>query len=562
MFVSPMSDPMHDVIRKYALQNAVFFKGAANPKSVVGKVLGECPEFRSRSAEIISMADDIVASVNRMSLEDQTKELQTLDSNLMVKEKKERTHELPPLDGADKGVVMRIAPGPSGPLHIGHSRVSVLNDEYVKRYGGTLINRFEDTNPEKIAPEAYDMIPEDLEWLGVKIHKTVMQSDRFEIYYDITKKLISGGTAYVCTCNADEWRDLKENMRACPCRGLSEEEQSERYDRLLSNGYGEGEAIAVVKTDLRHPNPAVRDFVALRIVDHPHPRVGSKYNVYPMMNLSVAIDDHLMGMTHVIRGKDHLNNTFRQEYIYRHMGWKTPHFHHYGLVSIPDSVLKTSLIKEGIAGSEYAGWDDVRTGTLRAMKKRGIRPEAIRRYWVESGMKPIDIQFTWENLYAMNRDIIDGEANRYFFVADPVEFDIFGAKEITGKAPLHPDHPERGTRDYSLSGDISVSISSQDVDDFEKKGMVRLKDLCNIEYGKPAAYAGTDLSVLKKGVRVIQWVSSGIPAELHMPDGTILKGMTESAISKEKGSTVQFERVGFARIEKNDDSVLAIFTHR
>ena len=558
-----MSDPVHDVIRKYALQNAVFFKGTANPKSVVGKVLGECPELRSRSAEIIPMIDDIVSEVNKMGLDAQTEELRSFDPDLMVKEKKERVYELPPLEDSEKGVVMRIAPGPSGPLHIGHSRVSVLNDEYVRRYNGKLINRFEDTNPEKIAPEAYDMIPEDLEWLGVKIHETIIQSDRFEIYYDVTKKLIEMGQAYVCTCDADDWREKKEKMTACPCRNLPKETQMERYDKLMNNGYKEGEAIAVVKTDLEHPNPAIRDFVALRIVEHPHPRVGTKYGIYPMMNLSVAVDDHLLGMTHVIRGKDHLNNTFRQEYIYDHMGWKKPHFYHYGLVSIPESVLKTSIIKEGIKNGEYTGWDDVRTGTLRAMKKRGIRPEAIRRYWVESGIKPIDIQFSWDNLYAMNRDIIDDKANRYFFVADPIEFKISGIEKITGKAPLHPDHPERGVRGYSLDGNPAIFISPQDAENFKEKGMVRLKDLCNIEYGEPAGYAGTDLSVLKKGVRAVQWVSSGIPTELHMPDGTVLNGISENALADEKEETVQFERVGFVRIEKNSgNNITAIFSHR
>ncbi|MCL2143334.1 MAG: glutamate--tRNA ligase [Methanomassiliicoccaceae archaeon] len=558
-----MSDPIQDSIRKYALQNAVFFKGTANPKSVVGKILGEFPELRSRSSEIIPMIDAVVSDVNKMSLDAQTKELRSLSPELMVREKKERVYELPALDDADKGVVMRIAPGPSGPLHIGHSRVSVLNDEYVKRYDGKLINRFEDTNPEKIAPEAYDMIPEDLEWLGVKVHETVIQSDRFPIYYDVTKELIEKGQAYVCTCNADHWRELKENMRACPCRDLPKEEQMERYDRLLSNGYAEGEAIAVVKTDLKHPNPAVRDFVALRIVDHPHPRIGTKYNVYPMMNLSVAIDDHLLGMTHVIRGKDHLNNTFRQEYIYRHMGWKAPHFYHYGLVSIPESVLKTSIIKQGIRDNEYTGWDDVRTGTLRAMKKRGIRPEAIRRYWTEAGMKQIDIQFTWDTLYAMNRDIIDDGANRYFFVQDPVPFDIAGIDMLKGKAPLHPDHPERGTRDYSISGKMNVSISSNDADNFRETGTIRLKDLCNLEFGEPAKYSGNDVSVLKKGVRAVQWVSSGVPAEVHMPDGSVMKGTAERALLAEKNDIVQFERVGFVKIEKNDkNGISAVFAHR
>jgi len=558
-------DHTEAAIRKYALQNAVFFKGTANPKAVIGKVLGENPEYRSRAGELTPLIESIVSEVNRMSPEDQAKALETIDPSLLSKEKKERVYLLPELKNAVDGkVVMRIAPGPSGPLHIGHTRVSILNDEYVKRYNGKMIARYEDTNPEKIDPNAYEMIPEDLDWLGVKIHEAFIQSERFEIYYDYTRKLIEMGKAYVCTCNGDDWREMKEEKRECPCRSLPVNVQLERYDRLLSGGYGEGEAIAVVKTDIAHPNPAIRDFVALRIVDHPHPRTGNKYRVYPMMNLSVAIDDHLMGVTHVMRGKDHLNNTLRQEYIFDYFGWKKPEYYHYGLVNIPDSVLKTSLIKESIRTGEYTGWNDVRTGTVRAIKRRGIRPEAIRRYWVESGIKSVDIQFSWDNLYGMNRDVIDGISNRYFFVADPVRYDIEGIDAVNGKAPLHPDHPERGNREYHIDGSKTIFISSEDSKMFADKGQVRLKDLCNLEYGTPAKYTGNDLSILKKGAKAVQWTGrSGIRTELLMPDGTTVNGLAEDWVLKEKEDALQFERVGFVKIEsKNKEMIKAVFTHR
>ena len=559
-----MAGDVESLIKKYALQNAVFFKGKANPKAIVGKILGECPEYRTKVAEITETINAIVADINAMSLDEQKKALEEIDPSMLVKEKKERKYELPDLENVDGKVVMRIAPGPSGPLHIGHTRVSILNDEYVKRYGGTLICRFEDTNPEKIDPDAYDMIPEDLDWLGVKVHKTITQSDRFEIYYDYTRKLIEMGHGYVCTCDADHWRELKEHKKACPCRDLSVEEQLERFDKFMSGGYKEGEAIAVIKTAIDHPNPAIRDFVALRLVDHPHPLTGNKDIAYPMMNLSVAIDDHLLGMTHVIRGKDHLNNTFRQEYIYDYFGWKKPVFHHYGLVNIPDTVLKTSLIKQSIKNGEYSGWDDVRTGTVRALKRRGIRPEAIRRYWVESGIKPIDIQFSWDNLFAMNRDVIDTDSNRYFFVQDPVRYDIEGVNEIVGKAPLHPDHPERGNREYRIDGPKTVFISSEDSSVFKDSGKIRLKDLCNIDYSTPAQYSGTDVSILKKGFKAVQWVGrDSTEAKILMPDGSVVNGLVENAILNEKNDMVQFERIGFVRIEDRDPkSFTTVFAHR
>lgn len=558
------NDGLEKEIRKFALQNAVFFKGEANPKAVVGKILGGFPEYRSRSGEIGQLVGPIVKEVNAMSIEDQTKELESLDASLLVKEKKERTYELPELDGAEDGVVMRIAPGPSGPLHIGHTRVAILNDEYIKKYGGKLILRIEDTNPEKIDLEAYEMIPEDLAWLGVKIDETHIQSDRFEIYYDYVRKLIELNKIYVCTCDGDVWRGLKEKNQACPCRELSSDEQMNRFDMMMDGGYEEGHAVAVVKTDLDHPNPAVRDFVALRIVDRPHPVTGDKYRVYPMMNFSVAIDDHLMGMTHVIRGKDHLNNTFRQEYLFDYLGWKKPIYYHYGLVNIPDTVLKTSLIRESIHNGEYSGWDDVRTGTVRALELRGIRPEALRRYWVEAGMKSVDIQFSWDNLYGMNRDIIDDESNRYFFVSDPVRYDISGCDVLEGSAHIHPDHPERGEREYIIDGSKTIFISSSDSREFSKKGEIRLKDLCNLSYGTPAVYAGDDLSILKRGAHAVQWVSrDSIKTTVLMPDGTVEEGLTENSILDEGNDVVQFERFGFVRIvNKSSELIEAVYTHR
>ncbi len=557
-------DHLESVIRTYALQNAVFFKGKANPKAVGGKVLGECPELRPRSAEVLEALGPIVEEVNSMSPEAQKKALEEIDPSLMVRERQEHRQGLPDLEGADKPV-MRIAPGPSGPLHLGHSRVAILNDEYVKRYKGTLINRLEDTNPERIDPEAYDMIVEDLDWLGVKVHQTLYQSDRFEHYYDVTRQLVEMGKAFVCLCPGDELRDLRAAKRACPCRDLAPEEALERLDRMLGGGYGEGEAVAVIKTDVAHPNPALRDFIALRIVDAPHPRSGDRWNVYPMMNLSVAVDDHLMGMTHVIRGKDHLNNTHRQEYIYDYMGWEKPRFYHYGMVNIADTVLKTSLIRESIAAGEYRDWDDVRTGTLRAMKRRGIRPEAIRRYWVEGGIKSVDMQFSWENLYSMNRDLIDDSANRYFFVEDPQELRFHGIESLEAQAPLHPDHPERGVRKIQIKENGKVYVTPTDRQRLESEGMLRLKDLCNVSWEDGARYAGDDLSVIRDGVGVVQWVSEdSVPLTLLMPSGETLRGLAESALLREKEEMVQLERVGFVRVsrEKKGEEVSAIFAHR
>lgn len=560
-----MSIDLKEIIKKYALQNAALYGGKANPKAVMGKVLAEQPELRSRAKEVAAAAEEVCREVASLGFEDICRMAEEIDPNILKRTKCERKHVLPDLPGAEEGkVVMRVAPGPSGPLHLGHTRVSILNDEYVKRYSGKYINRLEDTNPEKIDPDAYRMIPEDLEWLGVKVDETITQSDRFELYYDIARKLIDMGKAFVCTCEAETMRRFKEESRTCPHHCQTPEEAHELFDKMLSHHFTEEEAVFVVKTDLHHPNPAVRDFVGFRIVDSvPHPRTGTRYTVYPMMNFSVAVDDHFLGLTHVIRGKDHLNNTLRQEYIFNYFGWKKPHYFHYGLVSIPDAILKTSTVGKGIKTGEYSGWDDVRLGTVRAMAKRGIQAEAIRNYWIDVGMKEVDIEFSWDNLYAFNKQIVDKTADRYFFVWEPRELEITGTDKLEAHSPLHPDHPERGRRDHVLTAPVKVLLTREDLEGFTERGTVRLKDLCNLRLeNDKAVYAGNDHGVLREGWKIAHWAPvSGPRAEVVMPDGSVRSGVSEALPTSEVGKVVQFERFGFARVDSVSPKVKAYFAH-
>lgn len=552
------------VIRKYALQNAVQFEGKATVGSVLGKVMAENPELRPRAKEITVLAKSIVDEINKMSPEDQRKALESESPELLVKESKVRKMGLPDLKNVQGEVRMRMAPNPSGPLHVGHSRMGILNDEYVKRYGGICYNRFEDTDPARIDPEGYKTIPEDFAWLGVRIDKTIIQSDRFEIYYDIAKKLLEMGKAYVCTCKPEVWRELKNKKKACPHRDQPLEEQMVRWKKMFDGSYKPEEASLNVKTDLNHPNPAIRDFVGLRIDDTPHPRTGTKYRVYPLMNLAVAVDDHLLDLTHVLRGKDHLNNTYRQMYIYDYFGWKKPVYIHYGRVSIADAQLSTSKMAKGIREGQYTGWDDPQLGTLRALKRRGIRPEALRRYWIETGIKEVDIEFSWKTLYSFNRALIDDGANRYFFVADPVRIVIEDAPPgLTAKAPLHPEHPERGVRSLQLGPDHAVELSSEDLVSNPKR--LRLKDMCNIELlgnGK-ARYIGNDLGILKEGVQIVHWVPAGSSAaEVLMTDGSVKRGVAENGLADAKGKVVQLERFAYAMVEQDSPAIRCVFTHK
>jgi glutamyl-tRNA synthetase len=550
-----------------ALQNAVKHGGVPQVGAVIGMVMGSHPELRSRAKEVSALAKEAIADVAALSPEERVSMLQSRAPAMFaaLSEKHEHKKVLPDLEKAEKGVVMRFAPNPSGPLHIGHARAAALNDTYVKQYGGRYILRIEDTDPKRVDPEAYGMVVEDLKWLGLGITETVMQSDRLSLYYDLCKQLIEKGGAYVCTCDNEHFKELKQAKTACPCRDQPVSKNLELWQKMLDHWFKEGEVSVRIKTDLNNPDPAMRDFPAFRILDTPpHPKVNA--HVYPLMNFSVVADDHLLGVTHVIRGKDHIANTRRQRYIYDHFGWQVPVYRHYGRMGIEGVVLSTSQMRLGIKEGTYTGWDDIHLGTMRALARRGISPDAVKNAMLAIGIGDTDISFSWDNLYAENKKIVDPTANRYFFVPDPVTVTIGGAQKHTSHAMLHPSDAARGTRTLEFDG--TVLIPKGEIT--EGVSMIRLKDLFNVnvtwDHMTPSfTFGGDSLADARAAkARIIQWLPAqeAVPCTLLTQEGE-MTGACEPLVKKELGHVIQFERVGFVKIDAVDASgVRAYFTHK
>jgi glutamyl-tRNA synthetase len=179
---------LEETVFKYALINAYQHNGKANPKAVIGKVLGENPELRPKAREIIPLVNEVVEKVNSLSTEEQESKLREIYPEFFEEkaEKKEEKKGLPPLPKAEKGkVVTRFAPNPDGVFHLGNARAAILSHEYARLYGGKFILRLNDTDPKVKRPEPifYEWILEDLEWLGMKPDEVHTASDRLELYY-------------------------------------------------------------------------------------------------------------------------------------------------------------------------------------------------------------------------------------------------------------------------------------------------------------------------------------------------------------------------------------------
>ena len=553
-----------DSARKYALQNAILHGGKAEAKAVLGKLLAEDPSLRSRAREASAHVETVVAEVNRLDVESQRAELASLAPDLLEKPKSEAgPKELASLAGAVEGqVVLRLAPYPSGPLHIGNARAFVTNDAYAKKYRGKLLLVFDDTigSEEKpILPEAYDQVKEGLDWAGVEYHDVLYKSDRIPLHYEWAERLLGTGEAYVCECDADTLRKNREAKRACVHRTQHADETIAMWKAMLSGEYGEGEAVVRLKTDMAHPNPAFRDRVLFRIAEREHPRVGTRYRVWPLLEFSWAVDDHVLGVTHVLRGKDLVMEDLMETRIWDILGVdRRPHFVHFGILRFKDIELSKSRYRREIAAGRLAGIDDPRTWSLQSLRRRGIRPAALRNFVLSFGLSLTDIEVPAETLYAENRKIIDKDANRYFFVPEPLAIEIEGLPPVNSvKAPLHPDFPGRGEREIPVGP--KVHLAREDFEEFRGRE-VRLKDFCNVHLEKKARF----LSLENRDIPRIQWVTHGVSTHLVLPDGSESRGLSEPLVASLKADeVVQFERVGFARIDHvSKAEVRAYFAHR
>ena len=281
-------------------------------------------------------------------------------------------------------VRVRFAPAPTGLLHIGNARTALFNYIFAKRHGGIFILRIEDTDVERSTEASMDRILEDLQWLGIRWEEgpdkggsagPYLQSQRLPLYNDYAEQLFREAKVYKCFCSNERLEALRKEQISkgvMPrydgrCRFLPKEEisklESEGLRPVLRFQIGKG---SIVFEDLVHgrmhfESEGMGDFIIIR---------SDGMAAY---NFACVIDDHLMHVTHVIRGEDHLSNTPRQILIYQALGWQSPVFAHHPLILGKD---RSPLSKRhgATAVSQY--------------REEGFLPEALLNYLVLLGWSP------------------------------------------------------------------------------------------------------------------------------------------------------------------------------
>lgn len=546
-----------EIILKYTLQNA-FKHGKAEKNAVISKLFAEKPELKSGAKEIIKDVDLTIKKVNKLSKKEIEDKLKGLAPELLEKKIIKSREGLPDLPNVKEKVVMRFAPFPSGPLHIGNARPAILNDEYVKKYGGKLILVIDDTIGSKektISKDAYTLIPESLDWLNVNYSKPIIyKSDRLEIYYEHAEELIKKDKAYVCSCSSERLRESRAKGIECSCRSNSADKNLQLWKQMFTSK--PGSLILRIKTSMQHKNPAFRDRVIFRISDREHPRTRKKYTVWPLLEFSWAIDDHLLGITHILRGKDLMMESEMERYIWDIFGWPHSEIIHTGLLQIEGIKLSKSKSKKEVETGKYFGWDDPRTGSIQSFKRRGFKPEAIRNFCLSFGITQTEITAPIEILYSENKKFLEKEANRYFFVENPNKIKIVNAPSLEEEIPMHPDFRERGFRRFKTKDEFYVQ------DKLERGKCNRLIHLFNFKDNK---FVSKEIDE-KLNAKLIHWLPVSkdlVDVEVLMPDGSIKKGLGENNTKNLNINDIaQFVRFGFVRLDKKEGNNLTFwYTH-
>jgi len=293
-----------------------------------------------------------------------------------------------------------------------------------------------------------------------------------------------------------------------------------------------------------------------------------------MLDFQSGIDDHLTGITHIIRGIDLQDSAKRQQFVYDYFNWEYPEVIHWGHVQVPDYdvPMSTSTIKELIEAGDLDGWDDPRAPTIASLRRRGIRGDSIVDAMIDLGTSTSNVDLSMSSIYANNREAIDDDTDRAFFVRDGVEMSLSGGPEH-GRPPIHPDHEGRGRRHIPIGSAVLVEANHlPSVDDrVWLKGYGCVRRTGEDEF----TYTDDDIQVVReRDVDVVHWVpaTTSVPARLRTMDGDVTGRVEPRLLTSEPDDMVQFERVGFARIDSvpesddaatidEDEALVAYFAH-
>jgi glutamyl-tRNA synthetase len=569
-----MDEELRKVIRKMSLQNAFEHGGETRDKIILGKILGTQAELRSKVKEISPEISKIVASVNQLSFEEQEIEIkENFPEILIPKEKIEEREGLPELKDAEQGkVITRFPPEPNGYPHIGHAKAAIINSEYAKMYGGKFILRMDDTNPEAERMEYHAAIKVGLEWLGIEFDTVKSTSDDMELFYEKGIELINSGKAYVCTCKREDISKNRRERKACKCSREDIEKNNKNWEKM-NDKFKPGDAIVRFRGDMEADNAVMRDPVLFRIIEGKHYTLGEKYRIWPSYDMAVAIEDSIDGVTHAYRSKEFELRKELIDAILDALNMRKPTQGFFSRLEFKGMPISKRIIKPLIEEGKVSWYDDPRLPTLEALRRRGIKPEAIRKFIMSLGLTKANTLAPFDALEAFNRKFVDADSIRLFMVSNAKKLSVKNLPISSVEIPNHPIN-DMGKRTIEIDGNFY--ISGEDAQTIKEGSQIRLLGLGNIHITKQGIeFEGEFIeNGDTKDIAKIQWVPQKtaheikmiIPKTLFIGDEFNEDSLEELDVYTEphylqlkEGEEIQFVRFGYCR---KDSQNQAIFTHK
>jgi glutamyl-tRNA synthetase len=569
-----MDEELRNEIRKMSLQNAYEHGGETRDKIILGKILGTKADLRSKIKEISPEISEIVASVNQLSSEEQEKEIKENFPEILVpKEKIIEREGLPELKDAEHGkVITRFPPEPNGYPHIGHAKAAIINSEYAKMYDGKFILRMDDTNPEAERMEYHAAIKVGLEWLGIEFDIVKSTSDDMELFYEKGNELINSGKAYVCTCKRDDISKNRRERKACKCSTENVEKNNKNWEKM-NEKFKPGDAIVRFRGDMKADNAVMRDPVLFRIIEGKHYTLGEKYRIWPSYDMAVAIEDSIDGVTHAFRSKEFELRKELIDAILDALNMRKPAQGFFSRLEFKGMPISKRIIKPLIEEGKVSWYDDPRLPTLEALRRRGIKPEAIRKFIMSLGLTKANTLAPFDALEAFNRKFVDADSIRLFMVKNAKKLTLQNFAMSSVEIPNHPIK-DMGKRKIEIDGNFY--ISGDDAQSIKEGTQIRLLGLGNVNITK----AGIDFEgeFVEDGettdIAKIQWVPQKTAHEIKMiVPKTLFNGeeFNEDSLEEfdvytephylqlKEGEEIQFVRFGYCR---KDSQNQAIFTHK
>ncbi|MDQ8164582.1 MAG: glutamine--tRNA ligase/YqeY domain fusion protein [Gemmatimonadota bacterium] len=367
-------------------------------------------------------------------------------------------------------IATRFPPEPNGYLHIGHAKSICLNFGIATEFGGRCNLRFDDTNPFTEDIKYVNAIREDVTWLGFKWTEERYASDYFEQLYEIAERLVEQGKAYVDSQTEEEIRLGRGTVTAAgkesPYRGRTPAENLDLLRRMKAGEFADGAHVIRARIDMAHVNMIMRDPLLLRIRKASHYRRGDAWCIYPLYDYAHGLSDAMEGITHSLCTLEFKDNNDIYKWLVREAGFeKPPEQTEFARLELDYTVVSKRKLLRLVNEGHVSGWDDPRMPTIAGLRRRGVRPEAIRAFADTIGVarKPARTELaTFE--HAIRNDL-NMEVPRVLCVVKPLKVVLTnypeGQVEELDASYFPHDVPKTGSRKIPFSRELWI-----DRDDF------------------------------------------------------------------------------------------------